>query len=247
MPAVSDSKYMTNAGWDHVPHLDEKTKQELLESTQPYLRDARSKGLPSQGAGAIYPVEQSVFLCDPFSIPAYWPKAYGLDVGWNRTACVWGAHDRDTDTLYLYAEHYRGQAEPSIHATAIKARGEWIPGVIDPAANGRSQIDGQQLIVNYRALGLDITPANNAVEAGIQECWERLSTGKLKVFKTLPNWLQEWRFYNRDEKGRVVKKDDHMMDAMRYLVISGLKRARCKPIERERRMQPAAADTGMGY
>ena len=35
------------AGWDDVPHLEERTKTELLESTPPHLRDARSKGIPS--------------------------------------------------------------------------------------------------------------------------------------------------------------------------------------------------------
>jgi hypothetical protein len=264
MPAASDAKYMTNAGWDDVPHLDAKTKADLLESTPPFLRDARSKGVPSLGAGAIYPVEESVFLVDPFRIPAYWPKAYGFDVGWNRTAAIWGAHDRDTDTVYLYAEHYRGQAEPSIHATAIRAR-DWepqakpfidgrgvtydgrIPGVIDPAARGRSQKDGEQLIVQYRELGLDIAPAINSREAGIHAVFERLSVGRLKVFKTLSNWRAEHRFYRRDEKGQVVKKNDHLMDATRYLVISGLKRAKTRPLDTYTQIQPEAGDTLMGY
>jgi hypothetical protein len=247
MPAVSESKYMTNAGWDDVPHLDEKTKTDLLESTPPFLRDARSKGIPSLGAGAIYPVEESVFLVDPFPIPAFWPKSYGLDVGWNRTAAIWSAHDRDTDTVYLYAEHYRGQAEPSIHATAIRARGEWIPGVIDPAARGRSQKDGEQLIIQYRELGLDLAPAVNSREAGIHAVLERLSVGRLKVFRTLSNWRAEHRFYRRDEKGQVVKKNDHLMDATRYDIISGLKRAKVRPIETNSQMQPGAGDRLIGY
>jgi hypothetical protein len=241
MPAVSDSKWLTNAGWDDMPHLDAKTKADLLESTPPFLRDARSKGVPSLGAGAIYPVEESVFLVDPFAIPAYWPKSYGLDVGWNRTAAIWSAHDRDTDTVYLYAEHYRGQAEPSIHAAAIKARGVWIPGVIDPAARGRSQKDGEQLIVQYRELGLDIAPAINSREAGIHAVFERLSVGRLKVFKTLSNWRAEHRFYRRDEKGQVVKKNDHLMDATRYDIISGLKRAKTRPIDTNTQIQPTRA------
>lgn len=247
MPAITASKYMTNAGWDDCPHLDDRTKADLLESTQPYLRDARSKGIPSLGAGAIYPVEESVFLVDPFPIPAYWPRCYSLDVGWKRTAALWAAHDREQDVAYLYAEHYRGQAEPSIHASAIKARGAWIPGVIDPAARGRSQTDGEQLIVIYRALGLDLTPADNAVEAGIQDVWERLSTGKLKVFRTLANWRAEHRFYRRDEKGRIVKENDHLMDDTRYICRSGLKRARTRPLETETRMQPAVLDPVAGY
>jgi hypothetical protein len=247
MPAVSDAKYMTNAGWDDVPHLDEKTKADLLESTPPFLRDARSKGIPSLGAGAIYPVEESVFLVDPFPIPGYFRKAYGFDVGWNRTAAIWAAHDLDADIVYLYAEHYRGQAEPSIHATAVKARGPWIPGVIDPAARGRSQEDGKQLIVQYRELGLDIAPAINSREAGIHAVFERLSVGRLKVFKTLSNWRAEHRFYRRDEKGQVVKKNDHLMDATRYLIISGLRRAKVRPIDKDTVMQPRVGDTGMGY
>lgn len=223
---------MVQAGWDDVAHLDAKTKAELLRETPPYLRDARSKGVPSLGAGAIYPIEQEVFVVQPFAMPAYWPRAYGLDVGWNKTACIWGAHDRENDTVYLYAEHYRGQAEPSIHAAAIKARGEWVPGVIDPAANGRSQIDGERLIAQYKALGLNLMPAENSVEAGIFAVWERISTGRLKVFSSMRNWLAEYMLYRRDEKGKIVKEFDHAMDATRYLIVSGIVRAITQPIQR---------------
>jgi hypothetical protein len=255
MPAVSESRYLTNAGWDDVPHLDEQTKKELLESTQPYLRDARSKGIPSLGSGAIYPVEEEVFLCDPFAIPPHWPRAYALDVGWNRTAALWGAIDRSeagpearsTATVYFYAEHYRGQAEPSIHASAIKARGDWIPGVIDPAARGRSQRDGVSLIENYRELGLRLWPAINDVEAGIQAVWERLSTGRIKVFRTLQNWRAEHRLYRRDEHGRIVKANDHLMDDSRYLIMSGLDRAIVKPVARPPSTGSAIGDDKMGY
>jgi hypothetical protein len=152
-----------------------------------------------------------------------------MDVGWNRTAVAWGAHDLDTDTIYLISEHYRGQAEPSIHAEAIRARGEWIPGVIDPASRGRSQNDGAKLVETYTEHRLDLEFAFNGVESGIYEVWQRLSTGRLKVFKSMSNWLYEFRLYRRDEKGAVVKSNDHLMDATRYLIMSGIKRAKTKP------------------
>lgn len=131
--------------------------------------------------------------------------------------------------LYLYSEHYRGNVEPPIHAEAIKRRGEWIPGVIDPAAHGRSQIDGDSLLSMYNALGLHLIKANNAVEAGIYEVFTRLSTGRLKVFETMVNWRAEYRIYRRDEKGAVVKENDHAMDATRYNVMSGLRLAIARP------------------
>jgi len=223
------SKCVIMASWDDVPHLSAEAKRELLASIPPFQRDARSKGIPQLGAGAIYPVPESEFLVDDFAIPDHWPRVFGMDVGWNRTAAPWGAWNRESDIIYLYAEHYRGQAEPPIHSEAIKARGAWIPGVIDPASRGRSQEDGRQLLQTYIDLGLDLEMANNAVESGIYEVWTRLSTGRLKVFRSMTNWLQEFRLYRRDEKGRIVKTNDHIMDATRYLVMSGLERAKVKP------------------
>lgn len=227
------SKFVVMASWDDAPHLDEKTKQELLLSIPPFQRDARSKGIPQLGSGAIYPVPESDIVVVDFEIPPHWPRCYGMDVGWNRTAAPWAAWDRDNDVVYLYAEHYRGQAEPSIHADAIKARGLWIPGVMDPAARGRNQKDGQQLLENYIDLGLDVDVAFNGVESGLYEVWQRLSTGRLKVFKSMSNWLAEYRLYRRDEKGQVVKSNDHLMDATRYLVMSGLDRAKTKPLPKK--------------
>ena len=221
------------AGWDDVPHLDDKTKKELYASIPPYQRDARSKGIPQLGSGAIYPVPESEILCDPFKIPNYWPRCYALDVGWNRTAALWGAWNREEDRVYLYAEHYQAHAEPAVHAAAIRARGDWIPGVIDPAARGRAQKDGEQLIQQYVDLGLLVDKADNAVEAGIFAVWERLTDGRLKVFRSLQNWLSEFRIYRRDENGKIVKKNDHLMDCSRYLILSGLRIATFEPMARD--------------
>jgi hypothetical protein len=247
MPEITPSRYMVQAGWGDVPHIDAKTQRELLDSTPPFLRDARSKGIPSLGAGAIYPIPFEEISCKPFKIPEYWPKAYALDVGWNRTAALWGALDRSVDVIYLYTEHYRGQAEPSIHASAIKARGDWIPGVIDPAARGRAQTDGEQLLETSKALGLKLTIAINAVESGIYDVWERMSTGRLKVFDTLQNWQSEYRLYRRDEKGKIVKKHDHLMDDTRYLVKAMPTVAIVQPIKRTPGTVVSIGDRTAGY
>lgn len=212
---------ITQCGWDDVPHLDPQIKAEMIAKLPPHQRDARTKGIPALGSGAIYPIVESEFVVDDMPLPAHWPRSYGMDVGWNRTAAVFGAWDRDTDTLYIYSEHYRGQAEPSIHADAIKARGDWMQGAIDPASRGRGQKDGEQLLALYQELGLQLTLADNGVEAGIYEVWQRLSTGRLKVFRSCTNLLAEYRLYRRDDKGRVVKENDHALDGLRYLVMSG--------------------------
>ena len=226
MPEVSPSKYRVQAGWDDVPHLTEQAKREMLESTPPHLRDARSKGIPSLGSGAIYPVPEEEFVVEPFELLPWWKRSYGMDVGWDRTAAIWQAWDQENDIVFLYAEHYMGKQVPAIHASAIKARGKWIPGVIDPASRSRGQRDGENLLKDYKHEGLRLMPANNAVESGLFEVWQRLHTGRLKVFSSCKNWLSEYRMYRRDENGKVVKEFDHLMDATRYLIVSGLRRAR---------------------
>ena len=215
--------------WDEVPHLTKEAKEELWNTLPPHQREARSKGTPSLGVGAIYPIPEADVVVDDFEIPVHWPRAYGFDIGWNRTAAIWGALNQDTDTLYLYSEHYCAEAEPAVHASAIQARGKWIRGAIDPASRGRTQTDGRQLLQMYVDLGLELTMAENAVEAGIYRVWQRLSTGRLKVFRSLLNWRAEFRLYRRDEKGRIVKERDHLMDATRYLEMELRNIARNEP------------------
>lgn len=225
------SRFCVQCSWDEVPHLSKKTKDEYYAAIPLYQRDARTKGIPQLGSGVIYPISEEDVQISPFDIPAHFLRVFALDVGWNRTACLWGAIDTDNDVLYCYAEHYRGQAEPSVHAAAIQARGRWIPGVIDPNARGRQQNDGEQLMHSYRGLGLNLIPAINAREAGLFEVWQRMSTGRLKIFSSLRNLISELRVYRRDKKGAVVKENDHLCDCLRYLVMSGLAAASQSPRE----------------
>jgi hypothetical protein len=137
--------------------------------------------------------------------------------------------------LYLYREYYSEQYSPLMHAAAIKGidnRDAWIPGVVDPGALGSSQVDGQKLMDIYvKQYGLNLTKADNAVEAGIYAVWQRMITGRLKVFRSLTRWQNEFGRYHRvkretvfGESAKVVKKSDHLMDGSRYLCMSGIDR-----------------------
>ena len=219
-----------------APHLTQEVKDQLASGIPPYLRDARTKGIPGLGAGLIYPVPEEDIRVPDRPIPDTWPRGFGMDVGWNRTAVAWFAKNPETGVLYLYDCHYQGGELPAVHAEAIRARGSWIPGVIDPRADGRSQIDGQQLLSLYTqpivqgGYGLDLVKADNSVTTGIVEVWKLLVGGMLKVFASIQPFWDEIRIYRRqmdaNETGKIVKKADHVLDSCRYFVMSGIERMR---------------------
>lgn len=213
-------KAVLQLGWDDAPWIDERTKAKFLAGTPIHLIEARSKGLPAMGMGNVYAVPLEEILVDPIEIPDHWPRMYGFDVGWNRTAASWGALDPATDTLYIYDEHYLAESMPPVHAYAIKSRGEWMQGAIDPASRGRSQTDGNKLFRNYRDLDLHIFLAKNEFEAGTLAVSQRLVARKLKIFKTCVNLQKEYLLYRRDKNGKIIKENDHLLDTVRYIVLN---------------------------
>lgn len=211
------TKAIIQAGWDDAPWLTEKAKQQMEADTAPHLRAARRSGRPSMGSGNVYPIAIEELLVKPFAIPPYFKKLYALDVGWNRTAALWAAIDPASDIMYIVDEHYVAEQKPPVHAAAIRGRGEWIPGIIDPASRGRSQKDGTQLMQDYKDLGLKLLPARNMVDSGISELWQRMNAGTLKIFTSCTNLCKEFVLYRRDLRGKIIKENDHLMDCLRYL------------------------------
>lgn len=106
--------------------------------------------------------------------------------------------------------------------------------MIDPAANAKGQKDGIRILTEYQNAGLNLGLAVNAVEAGILKVYRMMTQGKLKIFKSCTNTLEEFRLYRRDEDGKVIKEDDHLMDAMRYLIMSGIERMTAKVEQEEK-------------
>lgn len=245
MSEVKNTVAIIQAGWDDAPWLSEQEKAMMLEATPPSLRDARSKGIPTVGSGNVYPIPVSAIVERPFSIPHYWRRIFGMDVGVKRTAVVWMAINPDTNVKYVYDEYYGGEAPIEVHFQAIKQRGLWIPGVIDPASNARG-FDGNRLMSMYRNMGLNIRPADNDVEVGIYKIYNDLASGTMKVFNHLNNFLGEYQLYSRDINGQIIKRNDHLMDAWRY-ANNSIKFARSMPGNVSQAQRRASALNGGNY
>ena len=237
-----NGRAFVQAGWDDNPYLSESEKKQLRSGMSPHELEAREKGIPSLGSGMVYPVSESAIVCDPFAIPEYWPRVYGLDFGWTApTAALFGAHDRDNDVIYFYAEYALPELTPQQHATnLLKLGADWIPGVFDPSGLQSSVKDGDKLAQVYNDVGLIyLYKADNAKEAGVAKTLTRMQNGQLKLFSTLSQTLKELRIYGRDESGIIRKGNDHLMDCMRYAIMSGLEVARPQKMPRSIRQNQA--------
>lgn len=249
------SRFLIGATWSDAPHLTEEMKQTLFASIPEYQRDSRTKGIPQLGAGAVYPIAESEIRVKDFEIPDHWARGYGMDVGGGAkpTAAAFGALDRDSGVLYITSVYRQTSSEPSLHATRIKermAKSGWNwPGVADAAALIVTEHDSEQFVYVYKRLGLDVQLPDKSVETGIAEVWDRLVSGRLKVFASCVAFWEEFRMYQRDKHGRIKKSNDHVMDSTRYLVRSGVARMKSKPAEKKERevFSVDEASLGLGW
>ena len=230
-------RYCIMADWDDVPHLSADQKTKLWESIPEHEREARSKGIPSLGSGAVFPVPDELIKTGDMAIPLHWPQINGLDFGWDHpTAAVNIAWDRDADCVYVCKTYRQAKATPVIHAAAIKPWGDWIPCAWPHDGYQHDKGSGLALADQYRAQGLNMldehaTHAEGGfgTEAGIMEMLDRMQTGRLKVFQSLNDWFDEKRMYHRDQ-GKIVKINDDLMSATRVGVMM-LREAITKPTQ----------------
>lgn len=225
---LGDSPYrhITRMTIEDVQHISEEERARIIESYPEHERDARTKGVPQLGSGAVFPVAESTIKEEGPEIPSHWARICGLDFGWDHpTAAVWVAWDKDSDTIHVYDCYRQRQEVPAIHASAIKGRGHWIPVAWPHDGLQHDKGSGNQLAEMYRAEGLNMlqekatfAEGGNGVEAGIMEILERMKTGRFKVAAHLNDWWEEFRMYHRKE-GRIVKEADDLMAATRYAMM----------------------------
>jgi phage terminase large subunit len=168
---------------------------------------------PAEPLKHVYPISAPYFSVDPVQVPPFWRRGVAVKLEGDETFALWAALDDNADVLYITTEHVGERAEASVNAQAIASRGKWIPGTIDSDETGLQA--RQQLAMSYAALGIPLVPADKAVEVGIADMLDRLSTGRLKVFSTCTQFFTAYRNYRRDGEGGI--EPNGLMDCARLL------------------------------
>lgn len=247
---------------DEAGHYTEEQRQRIIAMYPEHERQARAYGVPMMGSGRVFTTDEKLIMEQQTPMPAFWPKLAAIDIGYNHpTACVWGAWDRDTDTVHIYDCYRVAKGLITTHAAAIRARGPWIPVVWPHDAEQHDKKSGDIVAKQYRDLGVNMhkekathAPERGKLEgtggigfeAGIMDMDRRLSEGRLKVARHLSDWFEEYRMYHRDN-GLVVKEADDLMSATRILLMM-LRHAKCFQPVRKSAPVPAfrVVDPSMG-
>jgi len=178
--------------------------------------------------------DRAINVCDPFEIPASWPRWRAIDYGGTAPfCCLWLAADPAQSPLrvYVYREHYAAGQTLKWHCERILdlSRGEVYRGTVaDPSMFAKTQEEAAHrvsLADQAKRHGLLLTPASNARVPGAQLVKQALlprSDGVpgLVIFgptcpnlvRTLPTLCHDSRVVEDVDTGQ----EDHGYDATRY-------------------------------
>jgi len=159
----------------------------------------------------------------------------GIDPGLRRTGVTWTAFDNDNAAL-TFAEHYPAESiVPDICAEIRRKNEFWgcePEYVIDPSARNRSAINADQVEAAYMREGIYPQYGQNDRAAGILEIKRRLQNLEpngtpqpmLQISPECKNLIWEIGRYRRDlnsdDEWKAIKVDDHLVDSLRYAVLS---------------------------
>jgi len=222
--------------WDDALHMTPEMKADRLSKFPEHEREMRSKGIPLQGSGLVFSQTLETMLIDPFDIPTHWYRGIGVDFGYNHPfGAGMIAHDRDSDVMYLVAEYRESKTVPAVHASAIKAWGDYPVFWPHDGLNSEKGT-GIQLVDKYKDAGLPMFykktsnppppgklegEGGNSVEASLLDMNERMGRGAFKIFRTCRLFQEEYRMYHRaldskDGRLKIIKMNDDVISAVRY-------------------------------
>jgi hypothetical protein len=181
--------------------------------------------------------------CEPIALPADWPRVFALALSRERVGVVWGAHSRQEDTLYLYAEYAAPRSDLAVHAAAIRDRAKWVPGVFAVKTRERSLEEGAAILSRLEELELALHASNADPDAALEAALQRIAANRLRVFRNLSGLIAQVRALRRDARGKLSDGAD-LMTATALLCASGLDVAITQP--KEPRFRAGAKRTAWG-
>ena len=199
------------------PFISEAGKQMIIDSyrDEPDIYRQEILGEYVDFEGKVFAIDRQRYVekrWDLGDLDHCW-HFRGLDHGYSPdpTACIWLAYSAKLDQWMIYDEYKKKQALLSTHAELITKAWEF------PFVSTHSDID-PQIIAEMVNLGLDCEPTGkHNKEARMLRILQMLRSGRLKIADNCTQLLKEMETYEWGQDG-----DDHLIDAMNYVVTNSV-------------------------
>jgi hypothetical protein len=228
------NSFVQTVDMDDNPVINDDQKEETLRGYSREEREARKTGHFVHFHGRVYGEFTSECIIPEDDVPVGLPIYVGIDPGIRHMAAVVFMYHTPDDTLVIFEELALKDMNVAEVATAIKET-EIVYGVkptwyvIDPSARNKQHVTGRNLQLEYADHGVLTFPGQNDVATGISRVKVRLEHHKLLVMANCKETIKEFRQYRwskparqspNDPKETPIKKDDHLLDAIRYAVMA---------------------------
>lgn len=234
-----DSEGIYHSGLIHVTLFDsslytDEQKQMMVNSIPPWQQQFSIYGNPSAGQAAVFGgiMKQDITMPPPH-IPDHWKRLSSIDFGFRDPNIVlFGTKDPALDVFYIYDELCHRDTEIiNIAPQIVSRQKQFIPLVFPPDGYAERGI-GTTLIKKYQECGVITTteiaanwlydPLGNdrSISTGIIHIRQLLKDGKLFISPACTELLKEFDLYQYGNNGKFLDKDNHAVDALRYLIMS---------------------------
>lgn len=211
--------------WDDAPHLTPERQVQALAGIPEHEHEMRRLGIPFMGSGRVFRYDEKTLLVDPFQAPPWFVYLRAIDLGIDHpTAVAWLSWDPETEIYYVARTYRQGGKEAAVHAYAANSLWRDIPIVFPPDMDEREKGSGRTVRQWYEnaglANGIDFNNCDENetryVEPGILAMQDAMDAGRFKILRGANEPLiEELRSYHRKD-GKIVKKRDDTIDAVRY-------------------------------
>lgn len=212
------------------PYVSKTELDELRKGTDPNIFKQEYEAEFVEMAGAIYPMFKKEIHCvNPMEIPEHYERVVGMDWGMRNATAIIFASVSNKGEIIIYDTLYGNGKTVSQWADIIKSRHDYeqiTQWIIDPAALSQAREFGN-FGINFISYNPETLKKINDVNIGINLVQQYLLEGKIKIFKHCDVLIDQMEQYqwepsnsrlDLDPRPKPLKKDDHAVDALRYLV-----------------------------
>jgi len=218
---------------DDNPYLEQSYKERIKNSLSGLFYKRNYLGLWCLAEGAIFDFwDRDIYMQKKIPASANYFIA-GIDYGMeNPTACIvvgvhTGVQNQTGKTLWAENEYYWDRKVKG-RQKLVGELAQDIQEFLDPYGVRAIYIDpsAAALRAELSRRGIHCVDAENDVEAGIQIITSMIREGQCQVMYNCTNLIREIEGYSWDPKAaergddKPIKKDDHIIDALRYCLAS---------------------------